>query len=410
MFGDLILTNFGPIKNAEINTKNLTLFVGPQASGKSVTSILFFLFNNLFENLNVSGLQHEMLSPDNKFLSLIKWVYGSNLDSLLSPKTYIQWGDFVFEGSEKKCKINKELQVAIEEQSNYYPPTNDDIVSYHNNIFIPAERTIYSLINPDLLLNLRSKISNWPGSLILFYEVLSEAMRIINDPQKYIKDHGGWAGISIYLEELEVISKKVGQLSKSLMGGNLDLKNPQNVTLEIRGKRISVSYAASGQKEVWPYLVMLQSNFLACYRAHRSTNFFFEEPESHLHPRGQLGVFRIINTTLHSRENYLITTHSPYVLYFINNSILRGQEIEKITNLNGFFDSNDFLRKMDIENFIQPNRVAAYAFNYDGLPMNIMNSDGLLDESELDDVANELGIDFSEIQENLSARFTANED
>ncbi len=405
MFGKMEIHNFGPIKDAKIDTSPLTIFVGPQATGKSLTSQLFFLFNNIYEILSKSSVQHMNLDPTRKFYETVKWLFGNNLDNLLNKNTYIKWENYdkvyEFTGDYKKGKINDQLINVINNQSQYYPDMSVFPTRFHDNIFIPAERTIFSLINPEILLGLRAEVQKWPGNLLLFYDILSESLRIINNPKEYLRDEGGWAGISFYLEELEIISNLVKNQSNILLEGELNASSPQDISLQISGKKISISYAASGQKEIWPYLVILQSNFLNLYRAHRSSNFYYEEPEAHLHPKGQLDLLKIINITLHSRENYLITTHSPYLLYFFNNSVLAGIKLAK-ENINiDYFDNNDYLKRNKLESFLSKDIMSAFAFNHNGVVKNIVNSSGLIDESEFDDVANQLGIEFQNLQEKI---------
>lgn len=407
MFGKLEIHNFGPIKEAIIDTNDLTIFVGPQATGKSLTSQLFFLFNNIHEILLKSSYLRENLTPQIKFFNLIRWLFGNSADNLLSNKTHVKWMlydyEYEFFGSSKNGRINQQLAMLIENQSHFFPPLVENEMPFHQNIFIPAERTIFSLLNPVILIDFRTELRNWPGNLLLFYDILSESLRILNDPKKYVTDQGGWAGVSFYLEELEIITSAVNKQSNILLNGMLNFNKSNDVVLNIAGKKISISYAASGQKEIWPYLVMLQTNFLNYNRAHKGVNFYYEEPEAHLHPKGQLELLKIIDITLHSRENYLVTTHSPFVLYFFNNSVLRGIHQDSKDKSEDFFDNNDYLRKSRIESFIPKKKMAAFAFSTNGKVKNIVNDYGLIDESELDDVANQLGTEFSLLQDQIQS-------
>jgi predicted ATPase len=43
----LIVKNFGPIREAEIDLRKVTVFIGEQASGKSVLAKLVEIFNNV---------------------------------------------------------------------------------------------------------------------------------------------------------------------------------------------------------------------------------------------------------------------------------------------------------------------------------------------------------------------------
>ena len=92
---------------------------------------------------------------------------------------------------------------------------------------------------------------------------------------------------------------------------------------------------------------------------------------------------------------FVLTTHSPYVLYAINNFMMASKAVVAQREL--IADQAD-------EVAIPPERVAAYRFAPDGNANSIMAGDvGLIDENELDQVADDLGTAFTTMQEQLES-------
>lgn len=90
---------------------------------------------------------------------------------------------------------------------------------------------------------------------------------------------------------------------------------------------------------------------------------------------------------------FLLTTHSPYILYAINNFLMAHKVLDADRALPAGVPPETALR---------PEQVAAYCFSADGTVHDIMDTKvGLIDEDELDRVADELGATFTRLQERL---------
>ena len=98
----------------------------------------------------------------------------------------------------------------------------------------------------------------------------------------------------------------------------------------------------------------------------------------------------IIAYVVGQQGEFVITTHSPYILYAINNCLMAQKVIDRNHPLPAG------IRK---EVALKPEQVAAYRFSDDGKVSDIMDRDvGLIDEDELDRVADELGATFTQLQ------------
>lgn len=89
----------------------------------------------------------------------------------------------------------------------------------------------------------------------------------------------------------------------------------------------------------------------------------------------------------------ILTTHSPYILYTINNFLMANKVLVAGKNLP---------EGISTEVALKPSQVTAYRFGQDGAVHQIMADEtGLIDEQELDQVAEDLGATFVDLQELL---------
>lgn len=94
------------------------------------------------------------------------------------------------------------------------------------------------------------------------------------------------------------------------------------------GALVNLEYASSGQQEALPLLLSI-----VC--TSKNTTLVIEEPEAHLFPSAQADVVKLIGKTYNLTEeasNFIITTHSPYILMSINNAV--QAYIAKTSNFN----------------------------------------------------------------------------
>jgi len=144
-------------------------------------------------------------------------------------------------------------------------------------------------------------------------------------------------------------------------------------------KSLPLEAVASGQAETWPFFV-IAATFGAFEKC---LDFYFEEPETHLHPRAQLEVVNAIVRLVNAGHTFTITTHSPYILYALNNMIQRGISRPHPGHVQGLS--------------IAPGDVVAYRLGREAGRATESVAGGLIDASELEDVADELGGQFEEL-------------
>lgn len=253
--------------------------------------------------------------------------------------------------------------------------------STKTQVYIPAGRTLYSFLTPSSALRFVSRArpeQQWPGYIITFYEALGKAL-------ERLSREGTQVNLFSDIDSLQRLKRQI----QSIFKGRIQY-GPDTITLETGKARLRPVNIAAGQMEIWPFWAIveagLQSGTLAL-------DIYFEEPEAHLHPGAQRSVMEMVAFLVRRGVRVLLTTHSPYILYAVNNFLMAQKVLDAGQALPADVLSETALR---------PEQVAAYRFSPDGSVHDIMDMEvGLIDEDELDQVADDLGATFARLQERL---------
>lgn len=319
----LHVENFLTIKNVEMDISKFTILIGPQAEGKSILAKLCYFFLGVLHNCGRYSTLQEIKSTsletfaeyfpkgiwdDSKFF--IQFTcdgYVINLKYDVTDGIAISFNELLStdikfvnryrkESIEAVTFIDKLKYERIFIQEAPYP-------FIQRNIFIPALRQFYS------------QIQNRTFTFLHTFDTKGF------DP--FVEDFGSYyerakrIGVNAS-KKIQSFNKKVKHILKGMY------KKIQNKDYIINsfGKEIPLTIASSGQQEVLPLLMVMNSHFTG--------GIFIEEPEAHLFPSTQKDIIcdiaRIVNS---NRSNSVfITTHSPYILSALNNLIAAHDVLE----------------------------------------------------------------------------------
>lgn len=384
------ITNFLSIKRASVGLCNITAVIGPQASGKSVVAKLFYFgrtyllryFNSVYmQDYDTRGFKAEQLDDfiglfgglegfDGKFK--IEYTIGSYAVSVVRSaqggKPKIKHSPEVDSvGGKLKREYTKFSKDAAEQNKNagrssYYEfrRHSSEIESFFRSIpgvlFIPASRSFYSTVSEELFTFLASdeRVDPLTAQFGSFYEF---AKRRIT---------GDFYGASPSKKE---ILKTQNTIRPVLDGDFIRVKSRDFI--QTGWGRVPLRSASSGQQEALPLLISLME---FPNRQQSSQLLVIEEPEAHLFPEAQKHILDLIVTTaIETQCDMLFTTHSPYVLACLNTHIARLQNEEE-TSI-GRFTVEAYLSKA-------------------GSVKSIVDEDGLIDTNLLDEVSEEIAIEF----------------
>ena len=189
----------------------------------------------------------------------------------------------------------KELLTVLNQNKNKTTEIDKLIASLQgflcNSIYIPAERIVYSL-----------------------FSKLQPALNLMKDavPNNFLR----------FMIELTNAQSKYPEYNASLLKVKYLREKTDDYILDVNSNtKIPLSIASSGIQSTLPLLLVLE--YAMNYREYSSV--VIEEPESNLFPAKQVDLLRYILKQVKSEKRIVtITTHSPYLLSAINNSLYAG--------------------------------------------------------------------------------------
>lgn len=354
----LEITNFGPIKTAEIEVKKCNILIGPQASGKSTVAKLIHFFRDI-----PAGM-YRLASSHNKPIQLsLASVEGNHLSRLLD-----LFGSETCENAFSiKFTYFEDMGITISrtksgtKQVSYSSSMRDLVSKFVQlvNNYIKSVSEIKPGDDPGLSLSRNPLISRIFSTVTTpFYEagmpvnqgfipsgrsILTALTQIGNlfdspgaDPLlKEFSEHTSWlrhfVGRSRGLKSIKagyarpntkrrtVLLDHAEEKINEILKGRYRLDGDKERLFYDASHFVALSNASSGQQEsLWILLatyVYLAFNMLM--------SLTVEEPEAHLYPEAQKSIVELLALFVGNRSNQLtVTTHSPYIMSALNNLLL----------------------------------------------------------------------------------------
>ncbi len=465
----IIIKNFGPVKDAEIEIKKTLILIGEQASGKSTIAKLIYFFRTLPEELKIHLLQNFVHNKQTsktkfnfdidiietirqKFNDYFKHIYNSSSFKIKyfyrnpdeDDPTYIllevnekQSLTAEFDADSRK-HLEKKLSQYITRINPIVPEFEfNNILKSHllgletigrkNNLFIIAGRNATVSYSRTFEKQLFADLSNSNGQSksydeTLMLEFIERVDEIKNEFEAYhFIEKKSFENIfnnnnSNNVEEEKTIYKTVLKNSNLILKGNYELENDsENIRLNgLEEKYILLKNASTGQQEV---IRILQDIFLAL---DKHNNFrVIEEPEAHLFPEAQKLLVEIFACFINYHKEYaegkedyyqdnklIITTHSPYILTAYNNLLFANRVIQKNEE-----QKEEVLKIVDEACLLDSEDFGAYALKIvqndgDVYCQSIVNpKTGLISQNFLDSVSDILNSEFHSLYDLYTKSF-----
>ncbi len=415
--------NFGGITNLEAEFNQINIFIGPQASGKSITVKLIFFFKNIFSDMLQSVLNEEdkrkfknnQIDKFNNFFPkesrgsspfLIEYNIVDEVGIRVSKNN--QEGNIKLEFTEGLDKIFTKLKNIYRNLKREIHP-NDDRPSFirkfelenelgnhfYNYIdkeeiqfcgrqfFIPAGRSFFANLQSNIFSFLSENrtldpfLIEFGSTYEKFKSLHSHQYRAASAKDKKTSD-----------EEEKLITE--------ILSSYYSREKDKDFLVHEDKRKVNLANASSGQQEILPLLIILKvlinRNIVF---GENNVTLYIEEPEAHLFPSAQNKIVKLLARLCNSRNNYFqifITTHSPYVLTSFNNLFLAGQIIdknpEKREQVKSYIHSHEIL---SIDN------VSAYALENGSCRTMLDKETGLIDAEILDSVSGKINSEFDNL-------------
>jgi predicted ATPase len=328
------IKNFGPIKEGLndkggwLDIKKVTIFIGNQGSGKSTIAKLISVFSWLEKALVRGDFKEKDLIKYNR---LTKQFAYQNIDNYIKPDTEIEYSGDAYRIS----YINGTTHIEKNEKNGYLFP---------KIMYVPAERNFTSSVkNP-------SSLKRLPDTLYTFLDELDNAQNDVKDkvllPVNDVKYEyqklnkiGYISGDGYKIRLSEASSGFQSLVPLFLVTKNLATSIGQD---ENTGKKnLSVDESNIIRKEIEKILSNpnLTAEVKKASLEYLSARFKYscfinivEEPEQNLFPSSQRGMLNFLMecNNLKKDNKLVITTHSPYILMYLNIAVQSYDLKEKI--------------------------------------------------------------------------------
>jgi predicted ATPase len=281
----LNVKNLGQIKSADIAFGDLTLFIGPQATGKSILLQLTKLLldsDDILNTLNKNGYYWE-----GDLANFIELYFGEGMRNLWSTHTQVCFN---------KTTINLEDLL------------RKDSRKKEQLFFVPAQRVL-TLEN------------GWPRPFTSFDSLDPYVVRHFSEHLRLLMQQGlGSKGSAIFPQKGRLKQELRDALDDSIFhGAHVELNTTamrKRIQINMNGNLLPFMSWSAGQREFMPLLLGIYWLMPASKVSKKSDiNWVvIEEPEMGLHPRAILSVILICLELLNRGYRLLISTHSPIIL------------------------------------------------------------------------------------------------
>lgn len=399
----LIIKKFGPVLNAELELKAVNLLIGEQSVGKSTIAKLITVMTDIFslvtiirdghvgwiDQLKTYGL--DIYSKDD-YSILYEWYEKEN--HLLLTITKEKTTTVFTEGETSITDIKEITQKLLELKpifhqellvsqikkmlDNAQGTDPKEVISslqqlVYNSIYIPAERNFFS-----------------------FFSKALPALNLVNEsiPRNLLR----------FSLDYQNAKSTYGKYDSSLLNVSYEYDGSDDYFIDhTSNQRHHLSYASSGIQSTMPLLLVLEY----AVNKREYSSFVIEEPETNLFPDKQVALLRHILKTVNTGGRTLtITTHSPYLLSALNNSLFAGLMLKQY----GEGIKNELSKVIDKDCFLTPEDCSVYSLGEsvngeDFYCKSVVDSEtGMIDSNALDGVSLLLSTEFSKLEDVLLAQ------
>lgn len=409
----IIIRNVGPIKEAEFDLNKVNVFMGPQSSGKSTIAKIISYCK--WVEKDVATSQSLKIYQDNKthFKEHIENFH--KIKGYFTPNSYLLYRSDIVE-------IKWENQLT---EINWV----DQYAYKRNKIsYIPSDRNMITLPEVEKVefgnTNIRSFLFDWLDARKNY--PVENKLSILNlGIDYYYVDNGIIKEDHIRGKNNEIVydillsNASSGLQSITPLVAMIDylaywIYNEDKTSFNLQENERKVDRYLVDEKVIKPYFNMssftpkerhemvtqLNEKFkendgvvLKLYNTYKklsnnlfktdNTQFIIEEPEQNLFPETQRDlIYHLLEKCLNREGNRLtITTHSPYILYALNNCMMGGLVNTQLKDESKEdFLSNGFLSK---KSWIDPQLVTIWEIE-NGKIRNIQDKDNIISENYFD--------------------------
>lgn len=359
----LSIENIGPIKSICLDLKRINVIIGPQSAGKSCVLKIACFCAWAEKRIQLEQGQNGFVDSEYLEENLIDFhklqgYFEKGRGAKFRYETEHLWLEYEYDKDENAFRFDW--------NQNGHWKYKRKRISY-----IPAERNVVATV-PNLIEvsmkhnNIRNFISDWlltrnfynkenklnilDLGVKYYYDEKSGQDFIELENGKILQFTNGSSGIQsaipmlVYLGFLFENQYKPGQYEKIYLDSEREeiLNHIYNEKFQykiVNSEDITTPYI--GKIGIGKRMFKSESEYKECkelfdaYTKTSNSDIYLEEPEQNLFPKAQIKfLYDILSNSKKRNDNIFIATHSPYILYALNNAMLahyvKGDLIEEI--------------------------------------------------------------------------------
>ena len=385
----LYVKSFFSIKEIDLYLGQISVIIGPQASGKSILAKALFFLREYIEDMffsivnmdsDIDELNDVKVDDFRKLFPgiesengvfRIKYWFGNEFVSIDRPSKKSAPRIRISDGIKRRFEESKsDYRHWVGNQSDKDIRRREvpSIYSYQRSsacvrlfwsslplsLYVPASRSFFTTIERNI------------------FSLLSERDGL--DPLMIQFGRFFEFGRDIFFADVEESDQSASdewmQIANEILCGEYT-KNKLGEFITMHWGKVRLSDASSGQQEVLPLLMALL--LYPSIRISSDKLIVIEEPEAHLFPQAQkLLLELIVNVSIATGCKILLTTHSPYLLACLNNELVRPSKSDSRLTV-----SSHYIHAGIAEDIMDP-------------------EDGIIDMGAIDKVSEDIASEFME--------------
>ena len=402
------IRNIGPIKEAAFDLNKINVFMGPQSSGKSTIAKICSQCSWCEKNFLLTGDEYDFYSGLLKFHRMDKEYFSEDSEIIYES----EWVTITFDGIDKQTYFTKKKNAQ----------------RLYKNLkieYVPAERNfVASIPNLGKYNEEYDNIANFLDDWNSFKETITKkgdySIPLDTMDISYKYDPNTREDIITLANEKNILLQRASSGQQSIipllvvcefMITELYTKkrNPssieQNYIKDKLSENMRADYDWVIKEERHPHksnstqdkelLIETKNKIwkeIGFSPDYKHSHVIIEEPEQNLFPETQKElIYHILNKVNHKQRDHqlILTTHSPYVLYALNNCMLGGLVEGNIPK----DEQDEFQSK---SSWIDPKSVSVWEIE-DGCIRDIQDKDNIISENYFDTKMTELTDEYFQI-------------
>lgn len=358
----ITIQNVGPIKDITLPLNRINVLIGPQSSGKSTIAKLLSFCSWLEKEMTIT---QKSIKTDEEYIKKNLFDY-HRIGSYFDDKSVVIYEDDCM-------KFTFSNMHAITKKCDSFANSLS-----HKTAYIPAERIVASVPNVRSFQlfhsSLQTFLFDWwkmgpiftkdkaidiPDVGVSYYydpKTNRDVVKLPNDKEldlmeassglqslipmyvylkyvtEWVYEHEDMQSFDRSSAYDQALTRLVLSIRKGITEEEMDeyIKNSENPTISVKNiLQLARNFQTHGMKlpTIMKELAELADNIV---HAHY-TNIIIEEPELNLFPHTQIEfLYALLRMFKSDRDTMVITTHSPYLLYALNNCMLADSVKEKL--------------------------------------------------------------------------------